>query len=157
MLAAHNEKRKLHCVAPLTWSSRLAEAAQSYANECNFAHGAQGENLANHVKIVNGVPADPAATDREAFENTWYCEVNNYDFNNPQFVGGFTSNCQNVNGHFTQVVWKDTCELGCGRATCTINGQQGTHWVCRYSPPGNMNTQDVSVLKDQVRRADCTE
>ena len=54
-------------------------------------------------------------SDKDAFERSWYCEINNYDFNNPQFKGGFTQNCRNVNGHFTEVVWKDTCQLGCGR------------------------------------------
>ena len=132
---AHNQRRKLHCVPPLTWSNQLAQSAQSYANMCILdKHGSTGENMADSWSEINGHPVLPASTDRRAFENTWYCENKNYDFVNPTFKGGFTSNCQNVNGHFTQVVWKDTRELGCRRATCTINGHQRTHWVCRYAP-----------------------
>jgi uncharacterized protein YkwD len=163
MLDAHNERRKQHCVAPLTWSNELAAKAQEYADQCILGeHGSNGENMADAWTNVNGAPVLPALSDREAFENTWYCEVNNYDFNNPRFKGGFTSQCKDVNGHFTQVVWKDTCQLGCGRATCAIKDAQGvvhsgTHWVCRYRPPGNINTDNVNVLKHQVHAPLCAD
>jgi len=39
-----------------------------------------------------------------------------------------------VCGHWTQVVWNNTRELGCGVAVCPDNGQI---WVCHYNPPGN--------------------
>lgn len=38
-------------------------------------------------------------------------------------------------GHFTQVVWKDSTELGVGCAK-TDNGK--TYVVANYNPPGNM-------------------
>ena len=37
-------------------------------------------------------------------------------------------------GHFTQVLWKDSTELGCGIAKGSDNFVYG---VCNYSPPGN--------------------
>lgn len=147
MLKVHNERRARHCVPPLTWSAALAQAAQAYAEKCILGqHGSTGENMANWVTIKNGKPVLPAASDREIFENVWYCEINNYDFNAPQIFGGFKQNCDPpVNGHFTQVVWRATQEIGCGRATCTINGQQGTNWVCRYAPAGNSGSLDQNV------------
>jgi uncharacterized protein YkwD len=155
MLAVHNERRADHCAPPLKWCSSLAKSAQVYADKCILnAHGSDattGENMANAWSEMNGAPVTPALSDRDAFEQTWYCEVNNYDFNNPVFKGGFTTNCQNVNGHFTQVVWKDTAFLGCGRATCDIGGHKGTQWVCRYKPRGNVNVDDPFVLSQQVR------
>lgn len=163
MLRAHNDRRKLHCAAPLTWSSELAAEAQSYADKCILdQHGADGENMADAFRVdANGQPKLPALSDEDAFEKIWYCEVSNYDVNNPQFKGGFTSQCKDVNGHFTQVVWKDTCQLGCGRATCDnikdSDGKlhRGTHWVCRYRPAGNVNVNDVNVLKQQVSPPIC--
>ena len=158
MLRAHNDRRAQHCVEPLTWSNELAAAAQAYAQQCKLTeHGAKGENMANAWAEMNGNPVLPAMSDRDAFEKTWYCEINNYDFDNPQFKGGFAENCKEVNGHFTQVVWKDSCQLGCGRADCDIpDGQGGVHkgtlWVCRYNPIGNVNTGDIIILKQQVRR-----
>jgi hypothetical protein len=162
MLSAHNERRKQHCVAPLTWSNELALAAQAYADKCILdKHGSDGENMADAWTVANGDPVLPAESDKDAFEKTWYCEVKNYDFKAPKFKGGFTVNCQDVNGHFTQVVWKDTCQLGCGRATCDMTDDQGvvhkgTHWVCRYKPPGNVDVSDVNVLKKEVHPSVCT-
>jgi hypothetical protein len=51
----------------------------------------------------------------------WYNEVKDYNFNNPGF-GGST-------GHFTQLVWVGTTELGCGVAISNSNKIYG---VCNY-------------------------
>ena len=58
--------------------------------------------------------------------DAWYDEINDpgYDFNNPGYSSGI--------GHFTQIVWKDTCKVGCG-----IAGTGEQYVVCRYDPPGN--------------------
>jgi hypothetical protein len=37
-------------------------------------------------------------------------------------------------GHYTQVVWKTTTEIGCGMAT----GSANDYLVCQYSPGGNV-------------------
>jgi hypothetical protein len=158
MLDAHNERRAEHCAPKLKWCESLAKSAQVYASQCIVnAHDATiaagtGENMAGAWAESNGNPVIPALSDRDAFEQTWYCEIANYNFDNPAFVGGFTQNCQRVNGHFTQVVWKDTGFLGCGRATCQIDGHEGTQWVCRYRPGGNVNVDNPFVLSQQVRR-----
>ncbi|MBK8795086.1 MAG: hypothetical protein IPM07_01125 [Anaerolineales bacterium] len=39
-----------------------------------------------------------------------------------------------VFGHFTQMIWKDTKELGGGKAA----GTSGVYWVCRYRSAGNI-------------------
>jgi Cysteine-rich secretory protein family len=146
MLNAHYEKRTLHCAPPLVWSPDLANAAQDYANQCILdRHGSAGENMADWV---------PATTNTHVFQNVWYCEVSHYNFDAPAIVGGFKRDCEPpVNGHFTQVVWRGTQQLGCGKATCTIGGQPGTHWVCRYGPPGNVNTPEA--LAQNVQRPPC--
>jgi hypothetical protein len=56
----------------------------------------------------------------------WYDEVKDYDFNAARF--GMNT------GHFTQVVWKGTTELGCGIAL----GRSWIYGVCHYGPPGNV-------------------
>ena len=104
--------------------------------------------MADWVTIRNGQPVLPAASNRQIFESVWYCEINHYNFDAPQIVGGFKRACDPpVNGHFTQIVWKSTTQIGCGRATCNINGQMGTHWVCRYAPAGNSGALAENVLR----------
>eukprot|EP00795_Rhopilema_esculentum_P014681 gene14681-5774_t len=65
-------------------------------------------------------------TGRKATE-MWYDEIKDYNFSKPGFSSG--------TGHFTQVVWVDSIELGVGKATAP-NGMQFV--VARYYPPGNI-------------------
>tara|TARA_R110002096_G_scaffold171490_6_gene344594 strand:+ start:60336 stop:61082 length:747 start_codon:yes stop_codon:yes gene_type:complete len=126
ILSAHNEVRARHCAAPLKWSSELQAVAQDWADQlaganCAFEHRKKnrfGENLTFFAPVGSQSPKGVA--------NGWYSEVQQYDFNNGQF--DFQT------GHFTQVVWTSTTELGCGVSRC--NG--GEIWVCNYNPPGNM-------------------
>jgi len=53
-----------------------------------------------------------------------------YNFNSGGFSGG--------TGHFTQVVWKGSTELGIGRAEVQQNGMKCAYIVGRYRPAGNM-------------------
>jgi hypothetical protein len=48
--------------------------------------------------------------------------------------------------HFTQLIWRDTKQLGCGVANC--GGLE--YWVCRYAPPGNWNGEKPGVLAANV-------
>ena len=61
----------------------------------------------------------------------WVAEKSNY---NAQ-----TNTCETgkVCGHYTQMIWRSTLELGCG----TSSGAEIVILVCRYNPPGNMAGQ----------------
>ena len=80
----------------------------------------QGENLYFFMHSDPVVQAELWETDRGAEE--WYSEIDLYDFSNPMF--------DSASGHFTQMVWRDTCTMGCGFAE--------PYLVCRYSPQGNV-------------------
>jgi pathogenesis-related protein 1 len=59
--------------------------------------------------------------------------------------------------HFTQVVWRATKEVGCAMANCEAPAPDGTNsvwkfFVCRYSPPGNINGTNPGVLEANVPR-----
>jgi PadR family transcriptional regulator len=41
--------------------------------------------------------------------------------------------CRGVCGHYTQIVWSNTREVGCGVA----RDSNREVWVCNYNPPGN--------------------
>lgn len=123
ILNEHNKKRALHGVQPLTWNPTLAQYAADYASKafsCDnvqliHSHGPYGENLA--AGYVGGIsPVD-----------AWYGEISQYNYNAP----GFSENT----GHFTQVVWKGTSELGCAYVTCDNAWRQYT--ICEYQEPGN--------------------
>ncbi|KAM6965253.1 Golgi-associated plant pathogenesis-related protein 1 [Aplochiton taeniatus] len=70
--------------------------------------------------------APKALTGQEPVDN-WYSEIKDYSWSQPGFSGN--------TGHFTQVVWKDSTEVGVGLAT---DGNT-VFVVGQYSPAGNMN------------------
>ena len=133
-IAAHNEVRAKHCAPPLTWSKKLADVAQNWANTlrdkgCVFGHspGAKyGENLAAGTEGA----LDPSST-----VAMWYDEIKGYKFPN----GGFSM----TTGHFTQTVWRSTKQVGCGHVTCKGNDI----YVCNYDPPGNVTNAFATNVK----------
>ncbi|HMG22286.1 MAG TPA: CAP domain-containing protein [Kofleriaceae bacterium] len=134
---AHNRVRAKHCAGELAWSAKLAQAAQRWANAlrdrgCSFGHsgGSYGENLAAGTTAT----LDPATVVK-----MWYDEIAEYRFPD----GGFSSKT----GHFTQVVWRGTTQVGCGRSQC-----KGMDiFVCEYSPAGNWEGQ----YRDNVKPRGC--
>ncbi|HEX5958660.1 MAG TPA: CAP family protein [Hyphomicrobiaceae bacterium] len=123
MLALHNAKRRAHCAPDLTWSSELAAAAQAWADRCEFAHASRSVNPNQGENLARG--AGKLGTAAHLFAG-WYDEVRQYNFGSPSYQKG--------TGHFTQIVWRGTREVGCGVATC--GGK--SFWVCRYAPQGNI-------------------
>ncbi len=104
--------------------------------------GPYGENLA--AGYANGTAAVEG----------WGNERSEYDFDAQEF--------SKETGHFTQLVWKNTELLGCGRARCGGGGQNagedevsGWYVVCEYYPPGNVqgafaeNVQDTFAGNEQ--------
>ena len=123
MLAAHRAVRAREGVAPLVWSDRLAARAQDWADTLlarrQFIHrpnSPYGENLFE----ITGAAASAAEV-----VNDWASESRNYDYR--------SNRCYGVCGHYTQIVWGDTKEVGCGVA----RGGGREVWVCNYDPPGN--------------------
>ncbi|CAF4737291.1 unnamed protein product [Rotaria sp. Silwood2] len=60
--------------------------------------------------------------------SSWYNEINSYNFGSP----GFSSST----GHFTQVIWKGSKQLGIGSAFTSNN--RTAYVVANYYPPGNV-------------------
>ncbi|XP_028412406.1 mucin-4-like [Dendronephthya gigantea] len=134
-LCAHNQKREAHGVPPLVWSATIAASAKEYAEKLaaadstNLVHekSGYGENL--FVEFGSGIPKEKKGTCVKAVDN-WYDEIGMYNFDNP----GFSSET----GHFTQVVWKASKEVGVAEVVTSTNKR---FIVGRYSPPGNVRGQ----------------
>jgi pathogenesis-related protein 1 len=111
----------------LSWSSVVEASAQTWANHlrdatsCAVMHedgSPYGENVAG------GTVGFSAAA---AF-NMWAVEKSGYVFN-PAYA------FDNNTGHYTQIVWRNTTEVGCAMAQCATGYLV---YVCRYRPPGNV-------------------
>jgi len=138
VLKQHNVYRAKHGVPPLVLSNQLNDVAQKHAAQLARTHQLihsgkkpYGENL-YAANSSNSMPPRP-----EAVVDTWYNEIQRYDFNQPSF--------RPETGHFTQVVWRASQELGVGIAQAA----DGTWYVVgNYRPPGNIINQfATNVLK----------
>lgn len=129
LLDAHNRYREEVGVPPLEWSSALAESAQAWADELaatnRFAHSDTdyGENL------WKGTAGRFSPTRMVA---GWGEEQQYFIPNQPFPDVSTTGNWADV-GHYTQLVWEDTTEVGCAIAT----DHSWDVLVCHYNPPGN--------------------
>merc|ERR1712032_661278 len=132
-LAAHNAYRAKHGVAALKISAELNALAQEWAEHLiatgTFEHRPNNKNGEN-IYMSGGKAAQEQA---QGAVDSWYSEIKDYTFGKEPSMGG------PVTGHFTQVVWKGSTEVGVGVA------QEGSKVVvvANYSPPGNYGGQYV--------------
>ena len=132
-LRFHNLKRCWHNAPDIKWNDQLAAEAKTYASRCVFAHagGNFGENLAMGYNSIT------------ASQDAWYMEYLRYNFSS----GSFSP----ATGHFTQMVWIGSTELGCARVQCA----QGAFDICRYKAAGNVIgqfQQNVKPLKSDISK-----
>jgi pathogenesis-related protein 1 len=119
----HNYWRSQVNVAGLSWNNDLAKEAAKWgkviAENCDLEHSDMnyGENL-----FWSTYPADAST-----FVDSWASEQKDY---NAQ-----TNKCKSgaVCGHYTQIVWRNTTQVGCAMVAC----KSGYIWVCEYNPSGN--------------------
>lgn len=140
-LTAHNNYRSLHGAPKLTLNRNLCQFAGEWAQKL-LAAGAMkhrsnnefGENL--FAKWGSG---SSFKTDGAEAVKAWYDEIQLYNFNKPGFSSG--------TGHFTQVVWMGSRELGV--AVAQKNG--AIFVVANYDPPGNFMGQFPANVKPRSR------
>jgi Cysteine-rich secretory protein family len=153
VLNLHNQERRAVGVPDLTWSNSLATDAQNWARYITSlnlrpvtntdpgqlaphsdwrTNGNQGENLAWGTR-GGYTPATLA--------QGWANEKSNCFPGCPIPADGSLSQfpmppCERdcrVYGHYTQMVWRSTTQIGCGWAS----DANQDYLVCRYSPSGN--------------------
>ncbi|NWV15990.1 PI16 inhibitor, partial [Ptilonorhynchus violaceus] len=127
----------------MTWDKELEALAQSYAEKCIWDHnkerGRRGENL---FAMAPTLELEFAVED-------WNEEEKFYNLTTSTCVPG------QMCGHYTQVVWSNTHQIGCGAHFCEkIEGIETENMhllVCNYYPPGN-----VKGKKPYVEGPSCT-
>lgn len=139
ILELHNKERAAHALPPLSWNPKLAAAAKPWAHR--LAH----DGYLHH------------STDGESGENLWM-GTSGY-FTADQMIGAFTGeramfrpgifpevsttgSWEDV-GHYTQIIWPQTREVGCAMASA--RGMDVL--VCRYWPAGNWIGRPVGLAQ----------
>ena len=145
MTAAHNLARAnvspiaTPSLPAMTWVNSVATDAQNYANQCLFDHGGVGLSTIYGQNIFAAAGYVPTVSD--IVGTYWAGESVDYNYASNTCTPG------QVCGHYTQVVWATSTNLGCGTKLCSINSPFGSAfpnwqvWVCNYNPPGNYGTR----------------
>jgi hypothetical protein len=134
LLAAHNAERAAVGVPPLKWNDELAADARQWAKELaasgRFEHSADDPN--KPVEGENLWAGTPRAFSPEDMVGLWAAERKDYR------PGVFPNNSRSGNvedvGHYTQLIWRSSGEVGCASAV----GSHEEVLVCRYSDAGNV-------------------
>ena len=138
LLLHHNIERKRLGRQPLSWSRKLALDAKRWADRLASA---------DRLEHANTGERDGAG------ENLWMGSAGYYSAG--QMISGFiderrhylpgtfphissTGNWRDV-GHYTQIIWGETREVGCAVA----KGRTNDFLVCRYWPAGNTYGKEV--------------
>ena len=138
ILQHHNKVRQEVGSEALVWSNQLATYAQNWAdylannNNCTMKHRTNagegnkpyGENIFWGSSSSYYKPIDASLA--------WYSEKKFYKYQK------LNNNNWYKTGHYTQMIWKNTREVGVGVAVCP-NG--GLIVVANYYPVGNVITE----------------
>ena len=131
----HNDLRAKHGAPALEYNADLADHAKKHSEECldengeleHSTDGLYGENLCWNYEST------------EACINDWYAEGGNYDYGKKD---------PNQAGHFTQVIWKATKQIGCGVAMCANKeGITGPLVTCNYDTGNVIGQYGDNVLR----------
>jgi len=138
LLDEHNQERRQKGVPALSWSPKLAREAQQWA-----------DYLAGQGRMIH------ASRDQRghAGENLWMGSAG--DYSAEFMIGAFAAEKRNFRngtfpnvsrtgqwrdvGHYTQIIWRSTKEVGCA----VSKNRNNDFLVCRYWPAGNFYGQKV--------------
>ena len=144
-LEKHNEFRKKHRIENLELNETLCEIAQSRAEKYSKTdleklymippNLYKGDIVGENIAIIDNYDD----INFEDIINKWYEEKQKYDFNSNNYI-------ENT-GHFTQLIWKETKEVGFGHKK-SFNGKM--YFIAIYYPAGNIFRQfKNNVLEEQ--------
>ena len=127
MLQIHCDLRKRHGIKELLkLNEELNKMAQTHAENLSVSNQSFVKDIYNNEVLGLNVLVSDKNLEPEIICNEWYSESIKYNFNNHKFQKG--------TGHFTQMIWKDTKEVGFGFE----EKDNILYIVAYYYPAGNI-------------------
>jgi len=120
----------------LTWSDSLATTAAAWAAQCvdtdapiGLIDHNDGRSTGHPYYVGENIYGSGGSASAQEAVTLWASEGANYNY--------AANSCSGATcGHYTQVVWRATLEVGCALQVCP-GLQFGASIVCDYGPGGN--------------------
>ncbi|XP_045621088.1 cysteine-rich secretory protein 2 isoform X2 [Procambarus clarkii] len=117
----------------MSWSAAAALGAQRWADACQ---------LLVHDNATGRTVHEFGACGQNIFVAThqvpWFFAVKTWWLEKDNFTYGGRKNDLEVVGHYTQMVWHSSHQVGCGLAFCALATPKPFYnYVCNYCPIGN--------------------
>eukprot|EP00092_Neocalanus_flemingeri_P011792 GFUD01012715.1.p1 GENE.GFUD01012715.1~~GFUD01012715.1.p1 ORF type:complete len:422 (+),score=81.87 GFUD01012715.1:188-1453(+) len=142
-LETNGNQPKASNMRKISWNEELAEIAQRWVDQCIFGHD-EIHNLCDGTSVGQNAflafdrseeTQDEVMAKVDKPVTAWYAEVEipfDSSLINPfKWTGGDT-------GHYTQVVWADSHQVGCGMVNYKDGDWYKTIITCNYAVGGNM-------------------
>lgn len=143
MTLYHNQVRAMVSTSPalpaLAWDPNLAAYAATWAAKCQDSdgdglidHDPNRTNVAGYQYIGENIYASSGTATAKDAVDLWAAEGANFHID--------TNTCDSgkVCGHYTQLVWRATLNVGCALQNCP-GLKYPSSIVCDYGPGGNFN------------------
>ncbi|KAM8846465.1 serotriflin-like [Synchiropus picturatus] len=124
-----NVKPSASNMLKMSWNKEAAANAQRWANTCSMKHSSSSDRKISTSDCGENLYM---ASYKNSWSNaiqSWYNEVKDWRYGVGSINGG-------VVGHFTQIVWYSSDQIGCAMSYCP-NSRYKYFYVCHYCPPGN--------------------
>ena len=136
VLAAHNQERSRYGYPALNWNPALESTATAYAQQLASSGQRTHASRVGRGDERENINQGMIHWTTSQMLHNWFEEKARFTPGTfPNVCAGDWSKC----GHYTQIIWPTTTDIGCGTAT-----GEGFKWlVCRYAPGGNKDGKPV--------------
>ncbi|OMP03616.1 Allergen V5/Tpx-1-related protein [Corchorus olitorius] len=120
-LAAHNDARAAVGHSPLQWNNTLADISKKWAlnriNDCKMIHSPKAHDHHGHGENLFWGQLDHWSPKKVV--KSWVDEKVHYDpKTNTCIQPTDPKHGKHQCGHYTQIIWQDTVQVGCARVKC---------------------------------------
>jgi pathogenesis-related protein 1 len=120
----------------MKWDPALATLAMNWTSQCIDTDGdglvdhssqASRTNAAGYAYVGENVYASSGSATAQGAVSSWAAEKASFTYPNT---------CAGTCGHYTQIVWRTSVNVGCALVTCPSLQYKSTI-LCNYGPGGN--------------------
>ncbi|XP_020026253.1 cysteine-rich secretory protein 2-like [Castor canadensis] len=153
IVSKHNELRK--SVSPpasnmlkMEWNREATGNAQKWANKCILSHSSS-EDRKTRTRCGENLYMSSDPTPWSTAIQSWFNEREGFTY------GVGPKGPDVVVGHYTQLVWYSSYQIGCGIAFCPNQENLKYFYVCQYCPVGNNVSKKNTPYQQGTPCASC--